>query len=149
MASRYGQRLTIEAFERLREDGRRSEPVRGVGVRKPPAGYRHGEIGGTVLFPIVRHVREHGLGKVFAFPDLQATVDFVIAEGDVVAARWTMWGTATGPGPWGPPSGKPFRFSGINIYRFENGRTVEIWNHRDDLHWQRQLGVIPPARQPD
>lgn len=85
-----------------------------------------------------------------AFPDLQGSVDFVIADGNMVAARWTLWGTATGPSSWAPPSGKPFRFSGINVYRFDNGKAVELWNHRDDLAWFQQLGVVTlPARPPD
>jgi steroid delta-isomerase-like uncharacterized protein len=76
-----------------------------------------------------------------AFPDVHVTVDLVLAEGDLVAARWTMEGTNTGP--WGkvPATGKHASFSGVNIYRFENGKVTEIWNHRDDMGLMQQLGV--------
>jgi steroid delta-isomerase-like uncharacterized protein len=89
--------------------------------------------------------QQHDLARMLrqAFPDIQARVDFVTAEDDKVVARWTMWGTETGQGPFGPPSGRPFRFSGINVYRFEGGKVVELWNHRDDLHWFQQLGLVP------
>ncbi len=30
--------------------------------------------------------------------------------------------------------------SAVNIFRFENGKVAEIWNHRDDLGLQEQLG---------
>ena len=33
------------------------------------------------------------------------------------------------------------RFSGINVFRFSDGKAVEIWNHRDDLGQMQQLGA--------
>lgn len=74
-----------------------------------------------------------------AFPDLRLEVDLVIAEGDMVAARWTSSGTNTGP--WGPvaPTGRQARFCGVNIFRIRDGKVVEIWNHRDDLGLRLQL----------
>jgi steroid delta-isomerase-like uncharacterized protein len=76
-----------------------------------------------------------------AFPDLQVTIDLMIAEDDMVAVRVTNEGTNTGP--WGttPPTGKHARFSGVNIFRLKNGKVVEIWNHRDDLGVMQQLGA--------
>jgi steroid delta-isomerase-like uncharacterized protein len=76
-----------------------------------------------------------------AFPDLRVTVDLVIGEGDYVVGRWTMNGTHSRP--WGAtePTGRRATFSGVNIYRFENGKVAEIWNHRDDLGLAEQLGA--------
>jgi steroid delta-isomerase-like uncharacterized protein len=76
-----------------------------------------------------------------AFPDVRNTVDLIVAEDDLVVARWTTTGTHTGP--WGDiaPTGKPARFSGVNIFRIRDGRVVELWNHRDDLGLMQQLGV--------
>ena len=74
-----------------------------------------------------------------AFPDLQMTLDLMVAEGDLIVARWTTEGTNIGP--WGgvPPTGKRAKFSGVNIFRIANGRVVELWNHRDDLGLMQQL----------
>lgn len=74
-----------------------------------------------------------------AFPDLHMTIDVIVAEGDMIAARWTTEGTNTGQ--WGniPPTGKRAKFSGVNIFRIANGKVVEIWNHRDDLSVMQQL----------
>jgi len=77
-----------------------------------------------------------------AFPDLEWQIDLVVAEGDLVAARWTATGTNTGS--WGgqAATGKRATFSGVNIFRFGmHGKVVEIWNHRDDLGLMEQLGA--------
>ncbi len=76
-----------------------------------------------------------------AFPDLTWEVDFLLAEGDFVAGRWTASGTHRGAWAGVEPSGRPMRFSGINVFRFADGKVVEIWNHRDDLGLLEQLGA--------
>lgn len=74
-----------------------------------------------------------------AFPDLKHETELLIGENDFVVARWTMRGTNTGK--WGsvPPTNRAVVFSGVNIFRLENGKVVEIWNHRDDLGMREQL----------
>jgi steroid delta-isomerase-like uncharacterized protein len=76
-----------------------------------------------------------------AFPDLQVKVDLVIGEQDFVVGRWTATGTHTGT--WGSlePTGRGATFSAANIFRFEDGKVAEIWNHRDDLGLREQLGA--------
>jgi steroid delta-isomerase-like uncharacterized protein len=76
-----------------------------------------------------------------AFPDLRFVVDLLFGEDDYVVGRWTATGTHSGR--WGAveASGREATFSGVNIYRFENGRVAEIWNHRDDLGLAQQVGV--------
>jgi predicted ester cyclase len=68
-------------------------------------------------------------------------LDLLIAEGDLVAARWTTEGTNTGPWAGRPPTGRRARFSGVNIFRIADGKVVELWNHRDDLGLAQQLGA--------
>lgn len=77
-----------------------------------------------------------------AFPDLDWHVDMILGDGDYVVGRWTATGTQTGP--WGPveASSRPVTFSGVNIFRFEDGKVAEIWNHRDDLGLMTQLGAV-------
>ncbi len=76
-----------------------------------------------------------------AFPDMHMTIDLIIAEGDRVAARWTTSGTHTGPWAGVQPTGKRVSFSGVNIFRLEDGKVVELWNHRDDLGLMDQIGA--------
>jgi len=76
-----------------------------------------------------------------AFPDLRFDIEIVLGEGEYVAARWTASGTHSGA--WGDvePTGRFVTFSGVNIFRFEEGLVAEIWNHRDDLGLRQQLGA--------
>jgi steroid delta-isomerase-like uncharacterized protein len=84
-----------------------------------------------------------------AFPDLQWRVDLLVAEGDLVAARWTASGTHTGAWAGVAPTGRRAEFSGVNIFRFgPTGKVIEIWNHRDDLGLQEQLGAAVHAGAP-
>jgi predicted ester cyclase len=84
------------------------------------------------------------------FPDIDWHVDLILGDGDFVVGRWTATGNQTGP--WGPmeATGRRITFSGVNIFRFENGKVAEIWNHRDDLGLMTQLGAVTmntaPAR---
>ena len=79
-----------------------------------------------------------------AFPDLNVTIDDLIAEGDKVATRWTVRGTQKGEFGKIPATGKQVTFTGITISRIVDGKTVETWWSSDDLGMLQQLGVIPP-----
>jgi len=76
-----------------------------------------------------------------AFPDLEVTIDLIVGEEDYVVGRWTASGIHRGP--WGTlePTGRRATFSAVNIFRFENGKVAEIWNHRDDLGLIEQVGA--------
>jgi steroid delta-isomerase-like uncharacterized protein len=76
-----------------------------------------------------------------AFPDLSIHIDLIFATENFVAARWTMTGTHTEK--WGniESTNKKASFSGVNLFRLENGKVKEIWNHRDDLGLMEQLGA--------
>jgi predicted SnoaL-like aldol condensation-catalyzing enzyme len=67
----------------------------------------------------------HSQGK------MTGSIDFQIADGDLVATRW-HWQME--------PTSLMFRVMGgrdqipiINVFRFEDGKIVEIWNHRHDI----------------
>jgi predicted ester cyclase len=53
------------------------------------------------------------------------TVDLVVGNDSAVAVAWTIGGVHTQPFFEYLPSGRPIRFSGITLHRFENGRSVE------------------------
>jgi steroid delta-isomerase-like uncharacterized protein len=82
-----------------------------------------------------------------AFPDLQITVEDIIAKGDKVWAYTTMRGTNKGEFMGMPATGKKIEVKGVDIVRFVDGKAVEHWGVSDDLAMQQQLGVIPMPGQ--
>jgi steroid delta-isomerase-like uncharacterized protein len=74
-----------------------------------------------------------------AFPDLRITVEEVIAEGDLTAARIAVTGTHTGEGLDLPPTGRPIQFEGMTFVRWKDGRVAEGWNVVDFATMMRQL----------
>ena len=63
-----------------------------------------------------------------ALPDLNATIQNMVAEGDYVA----MWNTATATHEqelFGiPPSGEGIELKDFHFFRFADGKIVEHWN---------------------
>jgi steroid delta-isomerase-like uncharacterized protein len=79
-----------------------------------------------------------------AFPDLNVTVEDVIAEGEKVVTRVTFRGTHQGEvEEFGPPTGRQIELTGITISRIEGGRIVEDWDSYDNLSIMQQLGLVP------
>jgi steroid delta-isomerase-like uncharacterized protein len=79
-----------------------------------------------------------------AFPDMSATVEDVIAEGDKVVTRVTLRGTHQGEvEEFGPPTGRQVESQGLTLHRIEGGKIVEEWNSYDNLSLMQQLGLVP------
>lgn len=67
-------------------------------------------------------------GMLTAAPDIQVTMEDIVAEGDKVVVRWTFRGTNTGESITGAsPTGQPVTVLGIGIYRIANGKIEEDW----------------------
>ena len=77
------------------------------------------------------------------FPDMQATIEDVIAEGDKIVGRKLWSGTHDGPFMGRQPTGKKIRFEGIVIWRIEDGKLAERWAQIDRLGLMQQLGMMP------
>ena len=83
-----------------------------------------------------------------AFPDYRFDVEDVIAEGDRVAARVRVSGTHRGEMMGLPPTGKRAATSGVEVFRFEEGKMAEHWAAFDVLGMMRQIGMVPVPRPP-
>lgn len=82
-----------------------------------------------------------------AFPDVQLTIEDMVAEGDTVVTRWTASGTQQGDLPGIPATGRKATVTGIQIDRIANGKVVEDWLVWDTLGMLQQLGVVPAPGQ--
>jgi len=74
-------------------------------------------------------------------------IDELIAEGDQVMACWTFYGMHQGEFYGLPPTKKQVIYSGINIFRIEDGKIVEIRDIYDRLWMWQQLGVLPEIKE--
>jgi steroid delta-isomerase-like uncharacterized protein len=83
-----------------------------------------------------------------AFPDWTSTVDDMIAEGEKVAARWTVRGTQRGAFMGIPATGRQITMKEAGILRFADGKLVELARVADELSLLQQLGVLPPLGGP-
>ncbi len=80
-----------------------------------------------------------------AFPDLQHTVDEMIAEGSAVAIRWTVRGTHRGEFEGIAPTGRRVSVSGMTVHHMVEGKIGETWLAVDNLDLLQQLGVVPAS----
>ena len=87
--------------------------------------------------------RQFTSGFFAAFPDLQTTIEDLIAEGDKVAIRQTWHGTHKGNFLGIPPTGKRVSFTSTEFYRVANGVLAEEWIELDMLGLLQQIGAIP------
>jgi steroid delta-isomerase-like uncharacterized protein len=98
-----------------------------------PPGIPKGREGVKVLATILRS----------AFPDLKATIEDTIAEGDKVVIRMTWSGTHKGEFMGVPATGKRVSIGVIDILRMDGGKCVEHWGQMDSMGMMQQIGAIP------
>lgn len=76
-----------------------------------------------------------------AFPDLNVTIEELIAEDNRVAVRVTMRGTFKGELMGIAPTGRKLTFPEAVFIRFENGKEVEATAYGNMLLFNEQLGI--------
>jgi steroid delta-isomerase-like uncharacterized protein len=82
-----------------------------------------------------------------AFPDARITVEQQLAEGDLVATRWTGRGTHEGELMGITPTGKQVTVSGLTITRLEGDKIVEAFLNWDTFGMMQQLDAVPALAQ--
>ena len=101
-----------------------------------PPGIPPGREGPKVLFTMLRS----------GFPDIKATIEHLIAEGDQVVLHMTWTGTHKGEFMGIPPTGKSISINVIDILGIAEGKFVEHWGIMDSMAMMQQLGVIPTPK---
>lgn len=77
------------------------------------------------------------------FPDIQWTVEDLIAEGDKVVVRWSWKATHSGSFRGFAPTHKALTDHAIAIYQFRDQQVVQAWLETDRLGFLQQIGLIP------
>ena len=87
------------------------------------------------------HVKQSFDAYFKAFPDMQATIDELTAEHDMVVCRLTLSGTHQGEFMGATPSWKPFSVSAMHFFRIADKQIVERWEWVDRMGLRTQLGI--------
>ena len=82
---------------------------------------------------------------VGAFPDLRIDLGDLVAERDLVAARFTTTGTQKGEILGVPATGKQAQWNEQPVYRLDGGTVREVWWIGDAFGLMQQLGAIPAS----
>ena len=101
------------------------------------------------LPPLSGHDGARQLISMFtqAFPDFTTTIEHIVAEGDLVAARLTHAGTHQGEFMGIPPTDRRVATSSSGFFHIAGGRVVENRVVFDALGLLQQLSVTPAASQ--
>src|SRR5512135_2514646 len=78
-----------------------------------------------------------------AFGGLFVTIDDMIGDGDKVTCRFTARGVHSGEFMGVPPTGKQIAMTGIEIFRLQNGKIIELWGEANLIGLMGQLGLMP------
>ncbi len=76
-----------------------------------------------------------------AFPDLQVTVDHMVADDENVCIAYQISGTHNGEFQGHAPSGKQVQARAVQIGRFRDGQIVERWGSTDLVTVLEQIGA--------
>jgi predicted ester cyclase len=102
-----------------------------------PSYRRHTGAGATPLDAEGQRARLKGFRS--AFPDVHLQIEDMLAEGDLVAFRFTFEGTHRGSFQGIEPTGVRVRASGLDIVLVEEGRLAEHWGGVDLTSLVQQL----------
>lgn len=78
-----------------------------------------------------------------AFHGLHVTIDDMMADGEMVTARFTARGIHKGEFMGLPPTGKAIMMTGIEIFRIKDGKIAELWGEVNLMGLMQQLGILP------
>lgn len=77
-----------------------------------------------------------------AFPDVNYSIDDILAEGEETAIRCTLRATHRGTFKGIPAAGKRIEIKQVEIHRIVQGKIVEAWGFSDSQGMMTQMGVI-------
>ncbi|MFD3701024.1 ester cyclase [Streptomyces sp. NPDC058646] len=88
-----------------------------------------------------------GVKEIFSalregFSDAACAIEELVADGELVAERFTFTGTHASDFHGVPATGKRISMSGMAMFRVVDGKIAERWGIEDQLGLMRQLGAL-------
>jgi predicted ester cyclase len=97
------------------------------------------------LKPTIAGMKEDFKFLYRAFPDYRLVIEDMTADGDKVWLRMKCTGTSKGDF-MGPPNGKSFNVTVMDMIRLKDGKVVEHWGVPDRFALMMQLGLLPHGK---
>jgi predicted ester cyclase len=72
---------------------------------------------------------------------MQLHVEQLVAEGNLVAARYTETGTFKAPAFGNQPTGRSYTLVAMELFEIRDGKIAKRWGARDSAAQARQLGI--------
>jgi steroid delta-isomerase-like uncharacterized protein len=101
-----------------------------------PEAVVHGVLGWGTLDKVIPIWRE--LHEAFA---INLIIESIIAEGDLVAVRYTERGTFRGGFRGNAPTGKSYELVAMEWFELRDGKIERRWGARDSASQSRQMGI--------
>jgi steroid delta-isomerase-like uncharacterized protein len=102
----------------------------------------------VVPFGVLRgpgEVRSFFADLFAALPDVETTVDRVVADERAVSVQWRMRGTFSGAPFQGiDPTGRWVELRGVDVVEVEDGKIVRNTAYYDGMTFAREIGMLPP-----
>ena len=76
-----------------------------------------------------------------SFPDFKHVIEDIFEVGDKVVARLYFSGTFKNSFMGFSPNGSSFKYVGVHIFQFSDGRVSNVWAVEDELGMMAQLGL--------
>ncbi|WP_171121793.1 MULTISPECIES: ester cyclase [unclassified Ruegeria] len=99
----------------------------------------HTASGGGAFVGGIEGLKQGYASFLRAFPDLHASVEALIAEGEKVVAYKTLRGTHSDDWLGVPATGSEVEFKIISIYKVKDGKLSEFWGLQDEVSLRQQL----------
>ncbi len=82
-------------------------------------------------------------GFLTVMPDFKAVIHDTVAEGDLVAIRWTVTGTHQGEYAGAKPTGGAIEVTGASMWRVnEQGQNTDIWFVMDNIKFMQDIHLL-------
>lgn len=86
-------------------------------------------------------------GILAAFPDVEVTIDYMVAEGELVVTRHTVVATHEGDFNGVPATGNEVTWTELHMFRIEDGQIAEHWAELNVMGILQQIGAMPVPEQ--
>ncbi len=140
MSAEENKAIVLRAAEAEAKEG----PEAGFAILDPACTFP--DLAFYGLPPTLEGYKQLITGALGAFSDTNATIEEIVAEGEMVMTWSTLRATHTGSWRNIPATNKQVSWRAVEYFRFAQGKVVELRFLYDTFSLLQQMGAIPRPR---